>query len=228
MALTLPLLGLGSALTPHHTSRRSSTLAPSSSASNSITLPASCRARSSRASGHYHVSSFRLVLHGDDITSNFGAVTVCNVKSEEYRSGPGRSSEQPSVSSLVPGRVCGASALAVAASLMSAGASLADEVAASPVDGSDVGISTTVSVLFVVATVGLAVLTGGVIDLGLSEFLEKRALQEEQKKVETAKSSKKEKATKQAVKVAARVGGPKGFGSGKRSGTKDDDEEASN
>ena len=148
----------------------------------------------------------------------------CVTRSEDCCSGSGRSGEEVRSSGVVM-RVSGASALGVGAVLATAGASLADEVAASGAvaDGSDVGISTTVSVLFVVATVGLVVLTGGVIYLALTEYLEKRQLQEEQKKVEAAKP-KKEKSAKQTVKAAARAGGPKGFGSGKR---KDDDEEVS-
>lgn len=134
---------------------------------------------------------------------------MSGAKSDEHCSSSGRSAEEPWLST---GR---AAAFAVAGSLLSAGASLADEGVVEAIEGSDVGISNTVSVLFVVATIGLVVLTGGVIYLGLSEFLEKRALQEEQKKV--AESSPKPKKTaKQAVKAAARVGGPKGFGSSKR------------
>lgn len=217
---TLPLLSLASPQAQAQalqTSRRAPTQALCS-VSSSITLPASRFASVAQVSGSQRGSSRGLALSRDD--------DVVSVQSEEHCSGSGRSGEELRSSGLVM-RVSGASPLAVAASLMSAGASLADEVAASAVDGSDAGISTTVSVLFVVATVGLVVLTGGVIYLGLTEFLEKRALQEEQKKVEAAKP-KKEKPAKQAVKAAARAGGPKGFGSGKRAGAKGDDEEVSN
>lgn len=110
-----------------------------------------------------------------------------------------------------------------AESLVSAGASVAEE-AAQVVDPSDVGISTTVSTLFVIATIGLVVLTSGVIYLGLSDFLEKRALQEEQKKVE--QQEKPKKSSKQSVKAPARVGGPKGFG--KRNKSDGDDFGSSN
>lgn len=118
------------------------------------------------------------------------------------------------------------SALSVTGSLLSAGASLAEE-AAVVADPSDVGISTTVSTLFVVATIGLVVLTSGVIYLALSDFLDKRALQEEQKKV-AQQQEKPKKSSKQAVKAAARVGGPKGFGSGKRTKSDGEDFDGSN
>lgn len=107
---------------------------------------------------------------------------------------------------------------------MSAGASLADEIAAGAVDPSDVGISTTVSTLFVLATIGLTVLTGGVIYLGVTEFLEKRALQEEQKKIEEAKPKKQP--AKKSAKAKVPAGGAKGFGGG-RIGKADDEETSS-
>lgn len=196
MAVTLPVLGLSSAVTPLRSYPRHAHL------SNSSALPLVCRVSGCRA------------LRRDPIVSNSCEGDFASRKSVEHCSGSGRSTEE------LFGR---ASALAVAGSLLSAGASLADEEGVfAAIDGSDAGISTTVSVLFVAATVGLVVLTGGVIYLGLSEFLEKRALQEEQKKVEEAKPKKP---SKQAVKAAARAGGPKGFGSSKR--TKDDAEDLS-
>ena len=230
MALAIPVLGLGSSLKPLHTS----THASHSSAPSSLAIPTSCRLRASPVSGCHRTSACRALIHGHEIASNSGVqsseldvLSLDSVKGETHFSGSGRNAEEPVVSSPALRRVFGVSALAVAGLVMSAGASLADEVAASPVDGSDAGISTTVSVLFVAATVGLVVLTGGVIYLGLSDFLEKRALQEEQKKVE-AEKPKEKKLSKQADKAAARAGGPKGFGSGRRTGTKGDDEEVSN
>lgn len=204
MAVTLPILGLSVPLQLLRSSHRHS---PTSCVSNLTALPSICRVRTSGSTG---ISTSQALARAE-IPSNAGLqssklVSVQNAKSVEHCS-----AEEPFLLNPV---LWSASALAIAASLLSAGASLADEGVVPAIDGSDAGISTTVSVLFVVATVGLVVLTGGVIYLGLSEFLEKRSLQEEQKKVVEEKPKKPN--TKQAVKAAARAGGPKGFGSSRR------------
>lgn len=124
--------------------------------------------------------------------------------------------------SLLPGRAVGATAAVAVALLSAAGAALAaddvvGEVVASGTEAVDDALASgTIPALFIAATVGLVVLTGGVIYLSVQEWLEKRALEAESKAVA---QQKKEKKGKEVVKASR--AGPKGFGA-KRS--KDDSE----
>lgn len=127
---------------------------------------------------------------------------------------------------LLPGRAVGATAAVAVALLSAAGAALAaddvvgevvGEVVASGTEAVDDALASgTIPALFIAATVGLVVLTGGVIYLSVQEWLEKRALEAESKAVA---QQKKEKKGKEVVKASR--AGPKGFGA-KRS--KDDSE----
>lgn len=131
--------------------------------------------------------------------------------------------------SSLPGRTVGATAaVAVVVALLSAtGAAVAaddvvgevvGEAVASGTEAVDDALATgIIPALFIAATVGLVVLTAGVIYLSVQEWLEKRALEAESKSVA---QQNKEKNGKEAAKASR--AGPKGFGA-KRS--KDDSEE---
>lgn len=129
--------------------------------------------------------------------------------------------------SLLPGRAVGATAAVAVALLSAAGAAVAaddvvgevvGEVVASGTEAVDDALASgTIPALFIAATVGLVVLTAGVIYLSVQEWLEKRALEAESKAVA---QQKKERKGKEVVKSSR--AGPKGFGA-KRS--KDDSEE---
>ncbi|OWM68789.1 uncharacterized protein LOC116212526 [Punica granatum] len=70
----------------------------------------------------------------------------------------------------------------------------------------DDGVYTIISVLLLIAFIGLSVLTIGVIYIGVTDFLQKR----EREKFEKEEAAKKKKGGKK-VKVRARAG-PRGFG----------------